>query len=199
METLSFIRKQGADIGAVFDDLASLRITVFRDFPYLYEGSKDYEKAYLRTYANAERSFLFAVYDGTTMVGATTCIPLTDETADVRKPFEDAGMDLDRIFYFGESILLKPYRGLGLGHRFFDEREAHARSFGSYDTTCFCAVDRGVSHPAQPADYRPNDAFWLKRGYRKVPALQSTFDWPDIGETHSTPKPMIYWMRPLTP
>nr|WP_293837900.1 GNAT family N-acetyltransferase [uncultured Arsenicibacter sp.] len=199
METLSFIRKQGAGIGEVFDDLASLRITVFRDFPYLYEGSVTYEKSYLQTYARADKAFLFAVYDGPVMVGATTCIPLADETAEVRQPFETAGMDLNTIFYFGESILLKAYRGLGLGHRFFDEREGHARSFGTYTTTCFCAVDRGGNHPAQPAGYRPNDAFWLKRGYRKVPALQSTFDWPDIGETHSTPKPMIYWMRPLTP
>ncbi|OIN55894.1 GNAT family N-acetyltransferase [Arsenicibacter rosenii] len=198
MGSLSFVRKQGAGIGEVFEALASLRITVFRDFPYLYEGSKDYEKAYLQTYARAERAFLFAVYDGPVMVGATTCIPLINETAEVRKPFENAGMAVDRIFYFGESMLLKTYRGLGLGHRFFDEREAHARHFGMYEATCFCAVDRGDHHPAKPADYRPNDAFWLKRGYRKVPALQSKFDWPDIGETVSTPKPMIYWMRPLT-
>lgn len=197
MQTLSFIQKKGAEITTVFEDLANLRITVFRDFPYLYEGSVDYEMEYLKIYAQAEKALLFAVYDGSKMVGATTCIPLINEAPEVRLPFEKAGLAIDSIFYFGESILLKEYRGLGLGHRFFDEREAHARSFGTFKTTCFCAVDRGENHPLQPENYRPNDAFWLKRGYQKDFSLQSTFEWPDINESVSTPKTMIYWKRDL--
>jgi hypothetical protein len=31
-------------------DLAQLRITVFREFPYLYDGDLAYEQNYLRTY-----------------------------------------------------------------------------------------------------------------------------------------------------
>lgn len=181
----------------MFDDLARLRIAVFRDFPYLYDGSVAYERAYLRTYAESERSFLFAVYDGDRMVGATTCIPLTDETDDVQKPFLAAGYDLSMVVYFGESILLPTYRGRGLGHRFFDEREAHTAQFGEYQLTCFCAVARPADHPLRPADYQPLDAFWTKRGYTKEPRLQSQFDWTDIGERASTPKPMVYWLRSL--
>lgn len=195
--SLRFITKQGTDITSVFEDLAKLRIAVFHDFPYLYEGSVDYEMEYLKTYANAERGFLFAVYDGDVMVGATTCIPLVDETEEVQKPFKNAGYDVEKVFYFGESILLKNYRGLGLGHRFFDEREAFAASFKTFTMTCFCAVDRGDVHPAQPAGYRPNDVFWTKRGYKKTPALTAVMEWPDIGEKLSTPKTMIFWKRDL--
>jgi GNAT superfamily N-acetyltransferase len=197
MEELTFIRKKGAAIEAVFNDLGELRIAVFHDFPYLYEGSLDYEKEYLKIYSQAERSFLFAVYDGEKMVGATTCIPLSDETEEVRKPFETAGYDVRKIFYFGESILLKEYRGAGLGHRFFDEREAHAKSFGTYEIACFCAVEREDEHPLKPADYRPNDVFWNKRGYKKVPELQSTMRWLDIGEAEETAKIMTFWMKGL--
>jgi len=197
MSSLSFITKKGSEIASVFDDLARLRIAVFRDYPYLYEGTIAYEKDYLKTYAQSARSLLFAVYDGSMMVGATTAIPLRDETADVRHPFEQGPYDIDRLFYFGESILLPAYRGQGLGHRFFDEREAHARNFGTFTTTCFCSVERGENHPAKPVDYRPNDAFWLKRGYTKQESLRSTLDWPDIGESVSTPKTMVYWMKDL--
>lgn len=196
-QNLTFIAKRGPEIASVVEDLGKLRIAVFRDYPYLYEGTLDYEKEYLQIYTQAPRSFLFAVYDGAEMVGATTCIPLADETSDVRLPFEKAGFDINSIFYFGESILLPAYRGLGLGHRFFDEREAHALSFGSYQMTCFCAVERAENHPLKPLGYRPNDVFWTKRGYRKEPALQSTFEWPDIGQTQSTPKKMVYWCRQL--
>ncbi|MFY7887685.1 MAG: GNAT family N-acetyltransferase [Spirosomataceae bacterium] len=197
MQQLRYIRKQGAEIASVIDDLAQLRIAVFYDFPYLYEGTIDYERIYLQTYVQAEKAFLFAVYDGDKMVGATTCIPLSNETPEVQEPFVNAGMDVDSIFYFGESILLAAYRGHGLGHRFFDEREAHAASFGTFKQTCFCAVDRGESHPLQPIDYRPNDAFWLKRGYEKTPSLQCTMEWLDRGETQATSKPMIFWTKSL--
>ena len=119
MSVLRFVTKKGADIQAIITDLAVLRITVFRAFPYLYDGTLEYEKLYLQTYINSPKSFLFAVYDQDKMVGASTCITLKDETPVVQEPFFKAGMDLSKIFYFGESILLPEYRGLGLGHRFF--------------------------------------------------------------------------------
>ena len=201
---LLYITKHGNAIESVFDDLAQLRITVFKAYPYLYEGTLEYEKEYLKTYILSERSFLFAAYDKGKMIGATTCIPLADETGEVREPFEKAGFDVNSIFYFGESILLPEFRGLGLGHRFFDEREAHARSFGTFKTTCFCAVVRPDNHPMKPEGYRPLDEFWIKRGYYKTSSpdgvlrtVQSQFDWLDIGETVSTYKPMVYWMRDL--
>jgi len=193
---LNFARFMGREIESVFSELAPLRIAVFRDFPYLYEGTEAYEKIYLQTYARSDRALLYAAYHENRMVGATTCIPLQDETEEVQKPFLEAGYDLNSIFYFGESILLPAYRGLGLGHRFFDVREAHAASFGTYETTCFCAVVRPDDHPLRPENYRPLDRFWEKRGYRKEPLLRSSFDWPDLGETESTPKQMLYWLRP---
>jgi GNAT superfamily N-acetyltransferase len=136
---------------------------------------------------------VFCVYDGTKLVGVTTCIPLADETPDVKDPFVKANEPIDHIFYFGESILLSPYRGLGLGHRFFDEREAHARSFGTYQTTCFCAVERPKNHPMQPIGYQPLNIFWQKRGYVLQSHLQSQFEWQDIGEDSLTYKTMNYW------
>lgn len=190
---MTFKQYVGADIRPVFDELAQLRINVFRDFPYLYEGSVEYEKEYLNTYAESERAMLFAVFDGERMVGGTTCLPLRDETAEVQAPFIRAGYDLDAIFYFGESLLLPEYRGKGLGHRFFDEREAYARSFGMYLTMTFCAVQRPANHPLRPTEYRPLDAFWQQRGYTPDPALQTTFSWPDLGETEDSAKVMQFW------
>jgi GNAT superfamily N-acetyltransferase len=197
MDQLHFIEKRGLEIRSVFEELAALRMQVFREYPYLYEGSLDYEKKYLETYALAEDSYLCAVYNGKEMVGATTCLPLRDETAEIRQPFALAGWELDTIFYFGESMLLPPYRGRGFGHRFFDKREEHARSFGTYEKACFFAVEREDNHPLRPHDYKPNDAFWLKRGYVKQPELQTSLEWPDLGTSESTPKTMVCWMREL--
>jgi ribosomal protein S18 acetylase RimI-like enzyme len=195
MSELSFISYKCAEIQAVITDLASLRIAVFREFPYLYNGSFAYEYEYLQTYIKAPKSFLFAVYNNDKMIGATTCIPLLNETAEVQEPFIKAKMDLDKIFYFGESILLPEFRGLGLGNRFFDEREAHAKSFGNYSTTCFCAVKRDENHPLKPANYKPLNQFWIKRGYKKEENLKSNFLWQDIDEAAESQKTMIYWTK----
>jgi GNAT superfamily N-acetyltransferase len=187
----------GKEIETVIPQLAALRIEVFRDFPYLYEGSFEYEKEYLKTYVNSERAFLFAVFDNDKMVGATTCIPLIDETAEVKEPFEGVGMELEEIFYFGESILLKEYRGKGIGKRFFEERERHAAGFGNYSTTCFCAVERRENHPVRPDGYVPLDEFWKGRGYKKSQVLKSKFRWKDIDESKETEKKMIYWLKKI--
>ncbi|MBK9553035.1 MAG: GNAT family N-acetyltransferase [Saprospiraceae bacterium] len=194
-DSLTYIKRIGADTSSLFEELAALRIEVFRDYPYLYEGSLEYEKEYLRTYSRSADSMIFSVYDGGKMVGATTCIPLIDESKEVIEPFINSRYKLDEIFYFGESILLKPYRGLGLGHRFFDEREKHALSFGNYKFTCFCAVQRPDDHPKKPDGYRPNDKFWLHRGYAPEKGLVSEFEWLDMGKEKPTKKPMMYWMR----
>ena len=36
----------GADARPFLDDVARLRIAVFRDFPYLYDGDPDYERGF---------------------------------------------------------------------------------------------------------------------------------------------------------
>lgn len=191
---MEFIKKVGKEIESVFEDLAQLRIEVFHDYPYLYEGTLAYELEYLKTYANSEKGFLFAVYDQGQMVGATTAIPLKDETEEVQLPFIKEGFNLADIFYFGESILLKSYRGIGLGHRFFDEREIYAKANG-FKITAFCSVDRGENHPLKPSEYRPNDIFWSKRGYIPQPHLVCEMSWLDIGEIYSTPKPLRFWIK----
>jgi GNAT superfamily N-acetyltransferase len=134
--------------------------------------------------------------DGSAIVGTSTCAPLSGELEAFRRPFEDAGRDVSEICYFGESVLRPAWRGQGIGHRFFDGREAHARHLGLKYAT-FCAVIRADNHPTRPANYRPLDAFWEGRGYHKVAGLTCTFPWKDIGGTEMTEKPMQFWMREL--
>lgn len=186
----------GAAARALFPDLARLRIAVFRDWPYLYDGDAAYEETYLATYAESAGGVIVAAFDGDRVVGAATALPLADETEEVIAPFRRAGLSVDDVFYLGESVLLPAYRGRGLGHAFFDGREARARALG-YPLAAFCAVQRPADHPRRPADYVPLDAFWTKRGYRPRPDLETTFSWKDLDDAAETAKPMRFWTREL--
>ena len=178
------------------EDLARLRIAVFRDWPYLYQGDAAYEAAYLRSYLGAWRSVVVLALDGGRVVGASTGLPLADEPAEFRAPFEKAGLDVDPLFYFGESVLLPAYRGRGLGHRFFDERESHARALGGFTATVFCAVDRATDDPRRPPFGRDNGPFWRKRGYRPREDVKVSMAWTEVGGQQAA-NTLTPWFRPL--
>jgi GNAT superfamily N-acetyltransferase len=187
----------GRAIENVLTDLAQLRITVFREFPYLYEGDASYEAKYLRNYAASPEAVVVVVREGATVVGASTAMPLSQHSDDVAPPLEQAGYAARDVYYLGESVLLSAYRGRGIGHRFFDEREAAARRFG-YRYAAFCAVVRPSDHPRRPKDYLPHDAFWHKRGYQKRPDIVAEFAWLDLGDRDETKKPMTFWIKELS-
>lgn len=194
MTDLVFRHLVGPALEAAIPDIARLRITVFRDWPYLYDGSPEYEDWYLRALMQADGHVVVACYADRQIVGAATGAPLISQHTEFRTPFEKAGDDPADWFYCAESVLLPEWRGRGAGHRFFDERERHARRLG-FSRSAFCAVQRSSDHPMCPQDYRSLDDFWRKRGYQPRPALTTSFSWKDIGEATETPKPMQFWIR----
>jgi GNAT superfamily N-acetyltransferase len=177
-------------------DLAALRISVFRAFPYLYDGDADYERDYLTSYADSPGAVVIGAFDGDRLVGAATAAPMEDHAAEFAAPFQARGHDLSTILYFGESVLLPDYRGHGIGHAFFEGREDHARALGRSHAT-FCAVIRPADHVARPADYSPLDSFWRKRGYAPLDGVIGHYGWKDLGDSAETDKPMQFWMREL--
>jgi hypothetical protein len=186
----------GSAIAPYIGDLARLRIEVFRDWPYLYDGDTAYEHDYLSVFsATPEAAVVLAADDGK-IIGASTGMPLLCEQDYVRVPFQNAGIDEASIFYFSESVLLSPHRGQGLGVKFFEAREAFARQH--YSWAYFCGVVRPSNHPARPPGHVPLDAFWRHRGYEPVPGLTAHFSWKDIGDTGETEKPMAFWRKRLT-
>ena len=184
----------GDAVDAALDDLARLRIEVFRDWPYLYDGDLEYERRYMATYRDSPGAVLVGAFDGDRLVGAATGTPMEDHADDFAEPF--AGHDLTRIFYCAESVLLPAYRGRGLGHAFFDAREAHARALGR-ETSAFCSVIRPADHPARPAGYRALDGFWRKRGYAPLEGAVARFRWKDVGDADETGKSLQFWTKPL--
>ncbi len=193
----SFARLRGEDARNYAPQLAELRLKVFSEFPYLYEGTIDYEMKYLETYFKAKNAFVFLVLDAEKVVGATTAIWANEEEESFKKPFETSGFSPAEIFYFGESVLLKEYRNQGVGKLFFAEREAFAASLPMIRYTSFCAVERSQSHLQRPEAYRPLDEFWKAQGYEKIPGLTTRYSWRDRGDDSESEKIMQFWMKKI--
>ncbi|WP_240782370.1 GNAT family N-acetyltransferase [Roseococcus sp. SYP-B2431] len=176
--------------------LAHLRTVVFAEWPYLYRGEAEDEARYLRHYAEDEASAIILAWDSDRIVGAATAQPMAATHGPVRMAFEASGRNPADYCYFGESVLLRAYRGQGAGVAFFAAREAHARSLDLPFAT-FCAVVRNINDPRRPADHTPLDGFWGKRGYTHHPELSCVFNWRELGDERETPHSLSFWIKAL--
>lgn len=184
------------EVAARLDELAALRIGVFRSWPYLYEGSLDYERAYLQPYLHYPSALVIGVLHNNRLIGASTAIPLDAQSHDFTAPFADRPEKPETILYGGESLLLPIYRGRGIGGQFFDLREAYARAMGR-PHLAFCSIIRPADHPSRPANARSNDAFWTRRGYQPLPSVIAELDWRDRGDTEDSTHQLQFWMKTL--
>ncbi len=191
LETLA-----GAALRPHIPALSRLRVQVFRDWPYLYAGDAGFEATYLATYAESPRAAVVLAMDGDMPVGAATCQPMAETHGPVAPAFRKRGLDPARYCYFGESVLLPDYRGQGIGVRFFEAREAHARTL-ALPAACFCAVVRNLNDPRKPRDYQPLDDFWRRRGYAPRRDISITFHWREVGDDRDTPHSLSFWVKEL--
>ncbi len=180
-------------------DLARLRIEVFREFPYLYEGNFAYEEKYLQTYVKARGSVVVICFAGDKVVGASTGVPLANEEDSFKAPMVAKGFNPDEVFYFGESVLEKSFRGLGVGKKFFLEREKHARTIPGIKFACFCSVVRPHDHALRPSTYQPLDGFWRSMGYAPLEGAFMTYKWQDLDQSSETEKKLQVWTKALPP
>jgi len=187
---------RGRELAPWLDELGRLRIEVFREFPYLYDGSLEYERDYLAHYLDSPGSFVVLLESGDRIVGATTALPLADAEKGFQAPFREAGLPVEEVYYFGESVVLPQWRGAGAGRVFFERREAEARRQG-FRIGAFCAVNRSPDDPRRPADYRPLDAFWTRLGFHRRDDLEARFPWKEAGGGGEAENTLTFWLREL--
>ncbi|QCI10926.1 GNAT family N-acetyltransferase [Pseudomonas putida] len=187
----------GAAIAPYIDDLARLRLTVLREFPYLYDGNLESEAEYFSTYAGSGRSLVVLALDQGQVVGASTGLPLVDVAEAFQQPFLGQGRDPASVYYFADSVVTPQYRGQGLGVRFFIERESYAHKLAEFDYCAFCTVERPAGHPRRPENYKPLHGFWRNRGFLHEPSLRTAYSWRDLDDPELSAKIMSFWLKAL--
>ncbi len=175
--------------------IAKLRMEVFTEYPYFEDPDLTREMEHLRQICANKETIGVLIFDNTTLVGVSLGCPMISEEAAVQKPFLERRLDINAYYFFGDSALLKPYRGRGIGRHFFDTRETHILQFKKFKHICFCVPDCGELDPNRPKDYIPLNDFWRKRGYVHHPEIKCTLSWKRIGEPGPGKIPMSFWIK----
>lgn len=104
----------------IIDYCGAMRIVFFREPPYCYAGSFEYEKEYLSSYTREQLSVVAIAELGSDIIGIATGIPfftLAHYFGDIQEQYEALNIDINKVFYIGEVIVKPEHRGKGFASR----------------------------------------------------------------------------------
>jgi GNAT superfamily N-acetyltransferase len=189
-----------SELQKILPFIVEQRITLFREYPYLYEGNAKEENTYLTWFSKLPHSAVVVAYLGDDPVGFVTGTDFTafsehfEGSSDL---FKRAGLNPWAYYYIAEIIILPSYRGNHLSKRLFDAIEAYAYKCG-YTASCFVTESHDV-HPLKPKNYRSLEPLWADLGYAQS-SLFIHFSWltiqPDTSGIQQEHK-LDYWLKDL--
>lgn len=170
------------------DQMADMRITYFREFPYLYEGSKEYELHYLNQYKQkAVDAYLVQAFDQDKLVGILTGCAFKSDIEVIRdgaQLFAQKELWVDNYYYIGEAIIIPEYQGRKILPQLIFKLGKTIRKLNKYQSLCFLTVIRKDDDSRKPVDYHSSDQLWLKLGCQKTD-ITCSFEWPTIMSDNS--------------
>jgi len=182
-------------INDAIDAIAQLRIDIFKEYPYLYDGDLESEAKYLKKFTHAKDAITVVLKDDERVVGAITGLPLQYEEEAMLKPWREGEIAITKIYYFSEILLYEAYRGQGLGQELFDTAQEWVQNYHRYDYFTLATVDREID--LAPQSYHPTDSFWLRNGYVKQSDKIAYLTWRDLDKAQEDAKPMHFWTKKL--
>lgn len=178
--TIQVVR--GSEITPYLRTIADLRIKVFSEYPYLYDGDLKTENEYLNMYREKEGTLLVAAKDHGNVIGLILGTPYKELPDDYQQPFVKKSIKTDPIYYLGDIILLKEYRGKGIGQQLYEVFEKEVRSAKKYEAIAMCELITHSSDAKRPRDYHSLDPFWRKRKYSRHFDIVISAPWNEVGE-----------------
>jgi GNAT superfamily N-acetyltransferase len=191
----------GSEITPFLEDVAKLRIQLFREFPYLYEGTSSIEEEYLRGFSSDPKSMLVVARSGKELASVSTAWPFTADANILKlakQRFGEVGIRVEDVYYYGEILVKEKFRGRGITRKSYELHEAAAKDYG-YSIASIATVVRSVDDPRRPLNYIDTDALWGKLGFSKTNIIVK-HPWPTIqvdGTSTDELNPMVFWTKQL--
>jgi len=191
--TVTFQVLKGTQIKLIEKSFADLRITIFREYPYLYEGDLPTEKQYFAMFG--DNTLCIIAKDRSKVVGMIIGTPLQDIFKRLLEPL--AEVSIEKMFYLADILVVKSYRGQRIGHTLFELFEKEVRKIGCFTSIIIREILKSPGDQAKPSDYRSLDSFWDKRGFKKMEGISQQEQWTVIGDDTTSSHTMIYQVKNL--
>ncbi len=188
---------QGKATHALASEIASLRSSVFAEYPYLYEATIQQESQYFQTYMDKPSALCVTIKDHGSVVGMALGMSLEDHDNEYKQPFLEKPFNLPQIFYLGDLILLSQYRGKGLGKTLYQKFEDQVQE-KNYQYIAFCEIQRGPDDPKKPPHYRSLDTFWKDLGYNSLSPMKVSSSWKEIGGEDAVEHDLVFSIKELS-
>lgn len=175
---------QGEAIKEHSQEFASLCHVIYGEYPYLYDGKDAGYEEYINSYADSKNSIVCMAFDGKKVIGAAAGMPLAESRDYYQAPFNALGIDVKPFFYLSELIVLKEYRGKGIGTSLYNLTEDLVKKEGCFPKITCCAMEN-----ANP--------LWIKLGFQKHPEIAYDSFWTNIGDQDESPHHLVFWVKEL--
>ncbi len=192
---------KGKDIEPFLDEIGSLRVKVFREFPYLYDGDLETERKYIAEYAKSDKSVLIAAFVDKQIIGFVTGTALDSGLEIIRTAYElfnSRSLIANNYYYIGEIIILEEYRSFSLSLELIKQIGTFAKNSG-YTSLCFLTVIREAGHPLKPAHYRSTAKLWEFYKAKKM-NMSVDYEWKTLinsSESMMQTNKLEFWERSL--
>lgn len=181
--------------------VAQLRVDIFKNYPYLYDGDIQEEMDDLQKYAQDDNSALAIAYRNDTPIGFLGGSDLTAYSwhfeNSVPDMFKNAGLNPQEYYYFTDVIILPEHRGNGLSPQLFKALEKYAQNKGS-NGSCFI-TEHHENHPLKPDNHKSLVPLWNGLNYKKS-TLITYASWPTHqadGTIKQERHPLVFWFKNL--
>lgn len=183
---------KGSEITPQIERIAKFRLSIFKDYPYLYQGSLENEIDYVSAYALSVQSIFVYLEDESGLRAASLGMPLKQKSSSFTAPL--ANDNIDSIFYIGEIMVRQDARQRGLGRELMHKMISQV-DMQTFNTLSLYTVERADNHPLKPLGYSPPDHLWKMFGFEKLENRTAFFKWQEPNEQDITEKNMSIWMK----
>lgn len=192
---------KGKNIAQYAKYIASLRLMMFKEFPYLYDGTLEQEEKYLSFYSDSPDGTLILAKQDDCIVGLLTGMPVNkicELIPDFKKILTENKRNTQPAYYYGEALVLPAYRGQGILTKMFQEEDNAIKKMG-YNIAYGITAIREKDDSRRPVNYRDTDTLWTHLGLIKT-NMAFGGEWPTVtksGETKIEMNQVQIWEKPL--
>lgn len=197
MQSMTIQLVKGKELLANIAELAKLRLKIFREYPYLYEGDSASEESYLSLFASSSDAFFIVAKGESQLVGAISGIPLDFAQKEIRDAFCQSTIESGGYYALCDILVLKEHRNRKIGSILYKEFENQLLKMKRYTKLVLWQIVRAQDDPRRPNDYFSLDDFWRKKGFIKHPELVCYIPWKEVSDEKAISHRFEFWVKEM--